>query len=179
MNTNMDLLSKTLIFAAGAIVGSAVAWYLTKKKYDSPIDWVVDEEEPTEVNHEVGVGSELKENKTPDMVRYNKYVKLYSNEEKIEKEETEAVDRPYRISVDEYAEMDDYSVVSLYYYEDHVLTDELGNVIDDADDAVGEDNLREFDELETDSIYIRNDGRMTDYEILRDMGCYFPVTKED
>ena len=54
-----------------------------------------------------------------------------------------------------------------------MLTDELGNVIDDVDDLVGKENLKKFDDMSVDSIYVRNDARMSDYEILRDMGRYY------
>lgn len=173
---NKDLLSKLFIFAAGAVIGSAVTYIYTRRKYEQ-VEWEYEEEteeENPEDDVEKNVEKEEKQNKQ-DMVQYNKFVKQYSGNslmDEIEKE-VEDVDRPYLITVDEYAELDDYETVSLYYYEDNVLTDELGNVIDDADDAVGVDNLKKFDDMKVDSIYVRNDARMSDYEILRDMGRYY------
>lgn len=186
MNSSMDLLSKTLIFATGAAIGSVVAWYLTKKKYEPDENWIIDEE-TEEVPIDEPKREEKKDTTEQNMVQYNKYVKSYSSdsvsEPKVEKKEevNEYVDRPYHVSVSDFGEMDGYNTVSLYYYEDHVLTDELGNAIDDddVDELIGLDNLKKFDEdPEWDSCYIRNDTTRTDYEILRDMGCYYPVTKE-
>lgn len=181
MNTNKELLSKTLIFATGAAIGSIVAWYLTKKKYE-PEDCIIDDvEKETPVED---LKQEKKEVSNQDMVQYNKYVKEYTVPTKIEekKEVNKDVDRPYHVSVNDFGELDDYNTISLYYYEDRVLTDEMGNPIDedDVDELIGNDNLNRFDEdPEMDSCYIRNDTTKTDYEILRDMGCYYPVTKED
>lgn len=188
MNSSKDLLSKVLIFATGAAIGSVVAWYLTKKKYE-PDDYWCYEEETAQIEPVISSDSKAEKDKAQDMVQYNKYIKAYATtaetENKVEVNEKEVnkdVERPYQISVDEFSELEDYETVSLYYYEDHVLTDELGNPVnaDDIDATIGLDNLKQFDDdPEWDSCYIRNDVTKTDYEILRDMGCYYPVTKED
>lgn len=178
---NKDLLNKLLIFAAGSVIGSAVTFVVMKRKYES-YEWEEEyieeqEEEPVEekagklINE--GFRAGLKSVKRENMVQYNKILKdnEYSSGE--EKREAKDVEKPYMITVDEYAELDDYNTESLYYFEDGVLTDESENIIDDVEDIVGEEALTKFDEEEVDSVYVRNDARKTDYEILRDMGNYY------
>ena len=75
---------------------------------------------------------------------------------------------PYVISPDDFDDNDDYEVVSLVYYSDGVLADEDDNVIEDVEGMVGEDSLNHFGEYEDDSVFVRNDERKTDYEILLD-----------
>ena len=185
---NKDLLNKLLIFAAGSVIGSAVTFVVMKRKYES-YEWEEEyieeqEEEPQEKKEEPveekagklmneGFREGLKSVKRENMVQYNKILKdnEYSSGE--EKKEAKDVEKPYMITVDDYAELDDYNTESLYYFEDGVLTDETDNIIDDAEDIVGEEALAKFDEEEVDSVYVRNDARKTDYEILRDMGNYY------
>lgn len=175
-----DLLSKVLIFATGAAIGSVVTWAVMRRKYeqveyeyeDEPCDdcETVNDSEPEENEDAVE-----KENKKQNMVRYNKIVKSYSGEDKEEdkKEEVDEVERPYRISIDDYAEMDDYETATLYYYADGLVTDESDNIIDDVDDIVGEESLKAFEDEDCDSVYVRNDARKCDYEILRDTMNYY------
>lgn len=185
---NKDLLNKLLIFAAGSVIGSAITFVVMKRKYES-YEWDEEyieeqEEEPQEKEEErvkekagklmnEGFREGLKSVKRENMIQYNKILNdnEYSSGE--EKKEAKDVEKPYMITVDEYAELDDYNTESLYYFEDGVLTDESENIIDDVEDIVGEEALAKFDEEEVDSVYVRNDARKTDYEILRDMGNYY------
>lgn len=185
---NKDLLNKLLIFAAGSVIGSAVTFVVMKRKYES-YEWEEEyieeqEEEPQEKEEEQvkekagklmneGFREGLKSVKRENMIQYNKILNdnEYSSGE--EKKEAKDVEKPYMITVDDYAELDDYNTESLYYFEDGVLTDESENIIDDVENIVGEEALAKFDEEEVDSVYVRNDARKTDYEILRDMGNYY------
>lgn len=185
---NKDLLNKLLIFAAGSVIGSAVTFVVMKRKYES-YEWEEEyiedqEEEPQEKEEEPveekagkllneGFREGLKSVKRENMIQYNKILNdnEYSSGE--DKKEAKDVEKPYMITVDEYAELGDYNTESLYYFEDGVLTDESENIIDDVEDIVGEEAIAKFDEEEVDSVYVRNDARKTDYEILRDMGNYY------
>ncbi len=85
----------------------------------------------------------------------------------------EEVERPYIISPDEYGELDDYNQISLTYYKrDGVLADENDYEIDDVEGTIGKDSLNHFGEYEEDSVFVRNDRRKTDYEILLDLGTW-------
>ena len=180
---NKDILSKVLLFAAGAIVGSVVTYKLTKAKYeqDEYEDYYEEEKEPDISESETKeveqtLTASVKDTVKEDMVRYHKIVKRsgYAEESDVtEKKEGKDVDRPYAITPDEFAELDGYRTETLYYYADGILADEDDNIIEDVDDIVGEENLTTFEEDKRfDSIYIRNDACKTDYEILRDLDCY-------
>ena len=75
---------------------------------------------------------------------------------------------PYIISPEEFDTEDGYDTVSLTYYTDGVLTDDDNNVIEDIENTVGEDFAKHFGEYEDDSVFVRNERLMTDYEILMD-----------
>ena len=79
----------------------------------------------------------------------------------------ETNDKPYVIPPEEFGEMEGYVQSSLTYYADRVLTDEDDNVIDDVDGIVGADFYKHFGEYEEDSVFVRNDGKKHDYEILK------------
>lgn len=74
---------------------------------------------------------------------------------------------PYTISPDEFKELDGYTAVSLTYFADGVLADENGIIIDDVEEMVG-DALSRFGEYEEDAVYVRNDAKRCDYEVLLD-----------
>ena len=78
------------------------------------------------------------------------------------------MDKPYVISPEEFDDNEDYETVSLTYYSDGVLTDERDNVIEDVEGTIGEDSLTHFGEYEDDSVFVRDDRKKIDYEILAD-----------
>lgn len=85
-------------------------------------------------------------------------------------------DKPYVISVEEHGENpDDHDQVTLTYYEkDDTLVDERSQPIDNVDKIVGDDNLERFGHGSEDLnvVYVRNDAREMDFEIIRDPGAY-------
>lgn len=175
-----NTLGYVLAFSAGAAVGSVVAWKLLKTKYEqfaqAEIDSVKEvfsrrykvEEKPEEVT----ISEEIKVEDKMDY-RYIKKVNDYeSNSELVEDtpEYTEHT-KPVVIPPEEYG-MLDYETESLVYYADGILVDENDDIIEDVDAVVGRDSLDCFGEYEDDSVFVRNDARMTDYEILRDIRTY-------
>lgn len=74
----------------------------------------------------------------------------------------------YVIAPEEFGEYEDYCKISLTHYSDGVLADIHDNVIDDVDEIVGSNYADHFGEYEDDSVYIRNDAKKCDYEILAD-----------
>lgn len=79
------------------------------------------------------------------------------------------------ISPDEFGEYSDYETVSLTYYADGVLTDQMDNIIDNVEDYVGKGFETHFGEYEDDSVFVRNDDKAIDFEILRDNRTYQEV----
>ena len=99
------------------------------------------------------------------------YVNYSDMQNKKQKQEI-AVDRPYVIQPSDFGEFDDYEKISLTYTADGVLLDDMNEIVDDIEETVGEDSLEHFGEYEDDSIYVRNDAKKCDYEILLDQRNY-------
>ena len=76
------------------------------------------------------------------------------------------------IPPDEYGENEDYDLISLNYYSDGILTDDLNDPIEDIEKIIGQDALDSFGEWEDDAVYVRNDERKCYYEILKDLSKY-------
>lgn len=170
MTTNTDLLNKVLIFATGAAIGSVVTWKLMKTKYEQ-VEYEEEYEEET-IESEEPVSNDIQNSHKQDMIVYNKIIKNSGYNDKENEKEVDDVEKPYVISPDDFAEMDDYNTETLYYYDDGVLTDTQDNVISDVEGTVGKDSLDHFGEYSDDCVYVRNDKRKTDYEILRDESEY-------
>lgn len=189
-----NTLSKVLIFAAGAAVGSAVSWKLLKTKYEQiareEIESVKEvfsrREEPVKEKTEEpepGTVAEFIEKKPAAVSKYAAkleeeriaYSKILEESEYVESEEFKAggIKDPYPIEPEEFGEMDDYDEVSLVYFADGVLTDDKYELIDDVDAIVGEDFADHIGDYEDECVHIRNDARRTDYEILADSRNYF------
>ena len=164
------------IFAAGAAIGSAVTWKLVKTKYEQ----IANDEIREMRDFYYNLASENDdideyeddEDYTPDESEKEEYENVvestgYRNYSNKKEKEVEDLGRPYVISPDEF-DTEDYEVVSLLYFDDGVLTDEQYNVIDDVEGLVGEDSLNHFGEYEDDSVFVRDDEKKIDYEILAD-----------
>lgn len=92
---------------------------------------------------------------------------LKKTEDKVNK------NKPYVINPDDFG--DDYNTITLVYYKDNVVTTyDTGEVLTDKEieDLIGEESLSHFGEYEEDSVFVRNDARKIDYEILRSEETY-------
>lgn len=174
-------LSKVIIFAAGAVIGSAVTWKVVKTKYEQ-----IANDEIAEMREYVRSKQEPKEPSAPEKsivdiqeVEKHEYVNLTmnylrginENEEKGGAEEVEEY-KPHVITPDEYGEEEDYDTVTLTYYADGVVEDDQCNIMPDPEEILGENFADNFDEYGVDSVYVRNDELKIDYEILRDIRTY-------
>lgn len=98
-------------------------------------------------------------------------------------EETEGVEdmvkKPYVISPEDYENYNtDYDDISLTYYADGILADDMDEIVEDPDNIVGSDFMNYFGKYEEDTVLIRNDRLKCTYEILRDRRTYEAVTGE-
>lgn len=187
-------LSSVLLFAAGVVVGSAVTWKIFKSKYEiidedyceEDVDESEDEEDPVEDTDRFADESDVETkstvNKKPPLKEYVEMVKQlsYSDVEAYD-EEDEDVYEPYIIRPEEFGELHAYETLSLNYYADGVLTDDLDNRIEDVEGMVPADFADYFGENDgdEDSVFVRNDERQCDYEILRDTRNFADVFGED
>lgn len=182
------------ILAVGAAIGSAVTWYIVKTKYEQianeEIESVKEAFRHKNTEPETGSSVDQKDEHATDpkseevdsyctmlnTLHYTNESKATKNdEEKGTEEMTEKNSGPYVITPDEFGNIEEYDAISLNYYADGVLADDWDEIIDDIDDVVGEDSLNHFGEYEEDSVFVRNDDRCTDYEILRDLRNYWDV----
>lgn len=182
------------IFAVGAAIGSAVTWYIVKTKYEQIANEEIESvkeafrckdaepevEEPIEPENEHTADPKPEEvasyRKMLNTLHYTNEPEVTENdEEKGAEEMTEKKSGPYVITPDEFGNIEEYDAISLNYYADGVLADDWDEVIEDVDDVVGEDSLNRFGEYEEDSVFVRNDDRCADYEILRDLRNYWDV----
>lgn len=188
-----DTLSNFIIFATGAAIGSVVTWKLVKSKYEQIAQEEIEsvkevfarrdkkvEEEPVEPIESVpkkepeGHAGTLIRKMYGDLLKKSNYTSYSDIGE--QKEEASNVDAPYVIPPEEYGEKD-YETISLVYYADGVLADDKNDLVEDADDSVGEFSSH-FGEYEDDSVFVRNDGLKVDYEILLDPRNYSDVIDE-
>lgn len=169
--TNRDLIINIVVFAAGAAIGSAVTWKLVKTKYEQIAQEEIDSVKEVFAKRAACEKPSLEEYKA----KLND-LKYEMEEEKEEKEETESMDKTskvmaYVISPEEFGDCD-YETVSLTYYADGVVTDDFDEPIEDVEDLIGPDALNTFGEYEDDSVFVRNDEKQCDYEILLDVRNY-------
>lgn len=188
-------LNKAFIFIAGAAIGSVVTWKLVKTKYEQiandEIESVKERFRDREMtvkdvvetcnNEGVNVDISLKDkdidkcNDIIDKNGYRNYSTKKDSDNKIEeKEEDEEMEGPYVISPEEFDESE-YETETLTYYADGILTDLYDNIIEekDIDGLIGKDSLNHFGEFEDDTVFVRNDEKEIDYEILRDDDKYY------
>lgn len=177
-----NFLSKFVVFAFGAAVGSVVTWKLIETKYKRIADEEI--ESVREVYAKVYGDSpeESEDEDEEDQKIFDDLVKDlgYSSEEekkeepKKEKKESEGEEdeddmlSPYVIEEEDFDD-NGYETESLYYYDDGVLIYSITEeVIDDIDGLVGKDSIEQLLESGEDYIYVRNDELGIDFEILRD-----------
>lgn len=178
-------MNKQVIFSfiAGASISSVATYFVVKKKYDEIVQEEVDsvKESFSKFYEEADDEEAFKKNYENISENYKGTLKnmqyVCDSENSMEPDETKMSDAPYVISPDEFGELDDYEVISLTYYKDGVLADDADDILDDVDTIVGEDSLERFGEYEPDCVYVRNDSRKCDYEILLDEREYSDVVE--
>lgn len=186
MNTRTtDLLSKAFIFAAGAAVGAAVTWRYFKTQYVE-VDVEEDSDEGNTSKEMKKIGEEAAKGFADGIKEVDeKYKKMaqeicekhnYAAYSRDEKKEEDNMDKPHVISPEEFGELD-YKMKSLTLYSDGVLVSENGIPIQDVEGTVGKDSLKHFGEYEDDSVFVRNDAKKIDYEILYDLRKFDEMTE--
>lgn len=188
------------IFAAGLAIGAVAGACVIKNKvladareeieevreyYRSKAVETTDEvvEEVKEVKEEVKevkeVVQEIKNDSEKKVyINYNKLASKYTS-----KEEPKRFDDPFIIDPSEFGEDPEYDTMTLTYFADGVLVDDVDEVIEEPDIVVGLENLKVFEEFGATSIYVRNDIYKTDYEVIRDDWNYsdmneMPIVRE-
>lgn len=184
------------IFAAGLAIGAVAGACVIKNKvladakeeieevreyYRSKSVEATDEvvEEVKEVVEEVveevkEVVQEIKNDSNKrTYVNYNKLASTYKPQE-----EPTRFDDPFIIDPSEFGEDPEYDTMTLTYFADGVLVDDVDEVIEEPDIVVGLENLKVFEEFGASSIYVRNDIYKTDYEVIRDDWNYSDLKEQ-
>ena len=186
-------LSNVLLFTAGAAVGSLVTWRYFKSKYEVVEDEIEEKTEEAEGESEEEDPEVLESKmsyKKPPLKDYVKMVEDYGYKPKTHMEEVEEeiangeqgdedIYEPFIIRPEEYGELHAYETLSLNYYADGVLTDDLDNPIEDVESLVPADFADHFGEYDDDAVFVRNDNLECDYEILRDLRKFTDVVGEN
>ena len=196
MNNNI---SKLFMFAMGAAIGSFSAWLYAKKKYEKiandeirsmreyfrrrekelleddgaeEIEEPGDEPESSDEENDKGIYSNII--KESGYVRYGK-----SSNQNDSEEDNDVDDEPYVIRPDLFDTLDDYESMTLTYYADGILADMFDVPVDDPDTLVGTDFADCFnvEEVDGDVVYVRNERKKMDFEIIEDLRNYSDVMK--
>lgn len=190
--SNRSLFS--LGFIIGAASGATVAWYLLKDKYETLAQEEIDsvkevfarreqEMKDETVKRNVAEGIKDSDRTKPDLKEYAEQLKKngytrYSDLSADDGGVSDKQTKPYVIPPEQFGDNEEHEQISLTYYADGVLADENDEVIEDVEDAVGIDSLNHFGEYKDDSVFVRNDARKCDYEILLDQRTYSEVAEE-
>ena len=170
---------KTLFaFVVGAAIGAAGAWYYLNRKYFGPVDEpedddfdASDEKEPEKPASDGDTNAETDE---AARIEYDKVAAQYTKE--TEKK------GPYVISRDEFNDGTMRTHCTYSYFEDGIFTDEYNDTVDDIEEALGmtvAEVAAYFEEDEDDLLYVRNESRYCDYEILREGITYKDPDEEE
>lgn len=189
-----------IMFAAGAAIGSVVTWKIVEARYERIVQAELesiretfavvgsdDNQEQTDDSDEEGQREcagqinweeleDLDENDDDDKAEYADIVRNYTSEKGgaviVTKE-------PYVISPYDFGEEDGYNQVELTYYADNILEDEDYNIVTNAEELIGPKALYTFGEYEDDSVFVRNEYLMTDFQILKDYRTYSEARSAD
>lgn len=188
MNSNAKFI---FAFVAGAGVGALVTWRIVKTKYEQIMDEEAESfrealakrgisDEPAEVENTEAPTIPLKRPLEEYKEVVQQYQNMYDNEKKGGSESITNNSKPRVIAPSVFGEDEDYDQISLYYFEDGVLTsiDDTSDIIDDVENTVGKESLNTFGEYEDDAVYVQNDERKCYYEILKDFRKYSEINPD-
>ena len=187
-----DKLSSVIIFFGGMFIGGFLTWDFFKTKYEKIADEEIASvketfehreprpdknykvEEALKGNDEyINVSPGVSERiiKIIDSNGYRNYSNTAIETDKKGGTADMELKQPYVITPEQYEDNVDYTKVSLTWYNDEVLEDDWGNVLD-PDDVIGSDALKTFGQYEKDSVFVRDDDEQIDYEVLLDTRSY-------
>ena len=181
--------SKTIFlmaFILGAASGATATWYCVKKKYEELAQEEIDSVKEVFARREQTSNTEKAAKNIAESVKAEKpsikecaeilrregYTR-YSDAD-ISSEDTK-MSKPYVIPPEQFGDNEDYDQISLTYYADQVLADENDEMIEDVEETIGFESLTHFGEYEDDSVFVRNDDKKCDYEVLMDQRLYSNV----
>lgn len=194
-------MNKALYFVLGAACGAAGAYFYLKKKFEQYAQEEIDsvkemykaekkeenpvEEEMVEVNDPKPDLKDLKKDQKnynrKSIKEYTDYTKFSGSTDKPEDPIHQPfTEEPEIISEEEFGEIDEYDTITLMYYSDGVLAEDISDeIVDNADEKVGTDYVDVLMKDDKDVVYVRNEIDKVDYEICKNLQTYKEVTGND
>ena len=167
------------IFAAGVVAGAVAGAYLVKDKVMADAKQEIEEvreyykskkETKKEETVEEQPVEEVKEEKEYKTIVENSGYVNYNKPEQLTQHSV-LEDEPYSIDPEEFGDKEEegWDTMTLTYFADGVLTDDVDEVVEQPEVVVGLDNLKIFEEFpDATCVYVRNETWRTDFEILKD-----------
>lgn len=120
--------------------------------------------------------SYVSDDEKPDYTAYSQAKEKHNVFDDAMPEEPEVKhDEPYVIEPTEFGEFSEYEQIELTYYKDGVICENDTDMVDPYD-ILGDIDVEEhFGEYENDRVFVRDDRRQVDYEILRDERTFMEV----
>lgn len=176
-----DKLSSVIVFCGGVFIGGFLTWDFFKTKYEkianeeiaSVKETFEHREHKSEKDYEIEEDLKAKAAyiNIIDATGYKNYSNVPIETDKKGGTADMELKQPYVITPEQYEDNVDYTKVSLTWYNDEVLEDDWGNVLD-PDDVIGSEALKTFGQYEKDSVFVRDDDEQIDYEVLLDTRSY-------
>lgn len=182
-----DSLKYIIGFVVGGSVGFLASRLYYKKKYAALADEEIESVRKYYNKKQKTAAQKKDENPPkPDIADYINAIASVQRKEEMEAQEaqkikeygamfrnTEVHRSPYVITPDEYDELTEYEKVTLQYFsDDGILADDNNFMVEDVDELVGTEWESRFGEYNPGVVYVRNDARQCDYEILLVQGTY-------
>ena len=167
------------IFAAGVVAGAVAGAYLVKDKVMADAKQEIEEvreyykskkESKKEETVEEQPVEEVKEEKEYKTIVENSGYVNYNKPEQVTQHSV-LEDEPYSIDPEEFGDKEEegWDTMTLTYFADGVLTDDVDEIVEQPEVVVGLDNLKIFEEFpDATCVYVRNETWRTDFEILKD-----------
>lgn len=147
-----------------------------KERYDIPKR--IDEEDEDQVAPEIEPEEVKKAEELIEKLDYTRYSEKEKPEpvvEEVSEKKQLGVEKPYIISEEEYEENEEYEKISLTWYADKILADDMDDVVEDPGAIVGFENLGYLKEGVSDEILVRNDRLKCDYNVELSLQTYEEV----
>lgn len=179
--------SVTIIFTfvLGAAVGVVATQKFFKTKYAAIAQEEIDSVKKVYSTKKKAADKESLKNvdanyKDDEKIEYEDIIndQGYTNIDKKGGSEKSMKNDPRIIHPDEFGENDDYETISLFCFEDGVITDDQEVPIEDVENTVGTDIDYHYGEYEDDTVYVVNDRLKCYFEVCRDYRNYYDLTGE-
>lgn len=170
-----NVLTKVLIFAAGAVTGGIVTWKLLKTKYEDLAQEEIDSVKEVFEKNSERKATEEKTAGDDDVEEYHRIVKESGYVPENHKPKKSSAHYNHIILPNEFGEYPEYDRMELIYYADQIVAESDGSIVEDVEKVIGFESLSHFGEYADDVVYVRNDRYKSYYEVYADSRKYADV----